>query len=278
MKNGLSETWFVFGVELLLLSLMGKLSNYIHPKFHVAVIITAVLLIAQKFFIWKTSNSEHSSFSYSVFVLWLVMIIMLFDAFSYKANGHTVVEYFSKESFEKLAETDLVRESSSERRSSSSLEESSISVKKVSVHEKGSKIIETNLPWLSLQVREKKWNYSWKVKMMGFVLRDPSLVEKGEVALVRVIVTCCVADAVGIAVRIPDNLKSPYSENAWLQIWGSLVHKKEESKNVAWDKYANIFFIREILLKIDSVSVVNGNVPSPYIFYSSNDEEFRSQY
>lgn len=112
---------------------------------------------------------------------------------------------------------------------------------------------------------------------MGFVLRNPVLVKRGEVALVRVIITCCVADAVGVAVRMPDDPKSPYPENSWLQVRG-VLEREGELRKVPWDRYANILFIRGAVLKIDSVSVVNVDVPDPYIFYSSDEAEFRSQY
>ena len=271
MKHWISETWVAFGVEILLLSWMGKLSNYLHPKFHVAIVLTAILLIVQFFFTRKSSAAAHP---HSVLVLWIVIVVVLFDVFAYKANGHTVLEYFTKEAPDVSS---LPDSSASPSLSSSPDFVSSSSGNPAPVQEGTPALLRTNLPWLSLQVRKKKWNFAQETELMGFVLRNPVLVKRGEVALVRVIITCCVADAVGVAVRMPDDPKSPYPENSWLQVRG-VLEREGELRKVPWDRYANILFIRGAVLKIDSVSIVNVDVPDPYIFYSSDEAEFRSQY
>lgn len=58
----------------------------------------------------------------------------------------------------------------------------------------------------------------------GVVRRSPEMDARGEIALVRVAVTCCLADAVALGVRVKVDDPGKYLDESWIKVYGTLEH------------------------------------------------------
>jgi hypothetical protein len=58
--------------------------------------------------------------------------------------------------------------------------------------------------------------------VQGVCKRTPELDAKGEIALVRVAVSCCLADAVGMGVRVAVENPAQYEDGSWLRAYGRM--------------------------------------------------------
>lgn len=57
----------------------------------------------------------------------------------------------------------------------------------------------------------------------GFVLRTPELDEAGQVAVVRLVITCCFADALAAGVRVKVPEPSAFANGDWVRVAGRLA-------------------------------------------------------
>lgn len=64
----------------------------------------------------------------------------------------------------------------------------------------------------------------------GMVARTPELDARGEVGLVRVAVNCCLADAVGLGLRVKVKDPARYEKGQWLKVHGRLTPESVKSK------------------------------------------------
>ena len=66
--------------------------------------------------------------------------------------------------------------------------------------------------------------------VQGVCKRTPELDAHGEIALLRVAVSCCLADAVGMGVRVAVEDLERFKDGAWLRVYGRLELRPEQER------------------------------------------------
>jgi uncharacterized membrane protein YcgQ (UPF0703/DUF1980 family) len=90
-------------------------------------------------------------------------------------------------------------------------------------------------------------------------------------------ISCCIADAIAIAIRIPQDSLHSYSPEDWYEIRGTL-HRSHPKLKAAWDIYANVHFISRYVLEPDSIVKITEAPADPYLFFFPEDQEMKEQY
>jgi hypothetical protein len=66
--------------------------------------------------------------------------------------------------------------------------------------------------------------------VQGVSRRTPDLDARGEIALLRVAVSCCLADAVGMGVRVAVEDPAAFEDGKWIRVYGMLEERPVEGK------------------------------------------------
>ncbi len=108
----------------------------------------------------------------------------------------------------------------------------------------------------------------------GMVARTPELDARGEVGLVRVAVNCCLADAVGLGLRVKVDDPTRYKTGQWLKVHGRLAPQPSKNKLQA-PQLAGVFITalaEGFVLQAEGVEAVEQDLP--YVFDVRDSEPY----
>ncbi|MFO7595805.1 MAG: hypothetical protein R6W92_05600 [Desulfocurvibacter africanus] len=108
----------------------------------------------------------------------------------------------------------------------------------------------------------------------GMVARTPEMDARGEVGLVRVAVSCCLADAVGLGLRVKVDDPSGYEPGQWFKIYGRLM--PQSAKGLPPAPQMDGVFITALaegfIFQAERVEAVEPDLP--YIFEVRDSEPY----
>ena len=95
----------------------------------------------------------------------------------------------------------------------------------------GREYVRLNVAELFFVANEQRTDHATDYVTRGMVRRAPDLDAAGQIGLMRVAVTCCLADAVGLGVRVAVDDPSRFADGSWLKVWGRLRAEPLPAKN-----------------------------------------------
>ncbi|MFP4316708.1 MAG: hypothetical protein ACLFQR_10855 [Desulfovibrionales bacterium] len=78
--------------------------------------------------------------------------------------------------------------------------------------------------------------------VQGVCKRTPELDAKGQIALVRVAISCCLADAVGMGIRVAVDDPRKFESDVWLEVYGSLKAIEQADEKVRDLQIKGVFY------------------------------------
>lgn len=250
---------------ILSIILQRKLGLYLHPKLHIPVLVSILYLT----YLILSVKIRNFCIHRSTLVTWGIFSIFLLFSFVHLSGffKETKVKATTKsaQTTQSHPQTNLLKTKHSD---SSTPEKEST---------RQSDVLYTNLPWIAMTLEKKRFNASNKISVRGFILRNAALDRLGEAAIARVMISCCIADAIAIAIRIPQDSVHSYSPEDWYEIRGTLHHSHLKSK-ATWNIYANVHFIPRYILEPDSIVKITEAPVDPYLFFFPEDQEMKEQY
>jgi uncharacterized repeat protein (TIGR03943 family) len=89
----------------------------------------------------------------------------------------------------------------------------------------------------------------------GFVYRNRQLDKKGQIAVMRVAMTCCIADAVALGFRISTNGIRKFKSDDWVRVYGHMSRFKPDKveQTVDIDGLANTDLKEDVMFVVDLI-------------------------
>ncbi len=89
----------------------------------------------------------------------------------------------------------------------------------------------------------------------AFVYKNPQLEKKGQIALMRVAMVCCIVDACAIGFRISTNGIRPYKNDDWVRVYGHMERFKPDrlEETVDIEGIANTDLKEDVKFDVDKI-------------------------
>lgn len=273
---------FLIGASTILgVGLTGELRQYLHPRFHIALSLSAAALIL---FALDQIRTKQYSFNPLVLGSWILLIISIAYSFQSPPPPPRVEREVQSSSSVAVKPSSITTAASAgiQKRSRVSILSSSslpeIHAVQSSTSGESIAILKTNIPWLATQVREDKWNYLIPIEVKGQIFRSDELDKNGEIGIHRPLVTCCVADLISIAFRMPVDSLQNFIDKEWIIVHGLLQSRGDQDMYRTRDRRMQFIFMDKAYLLPDHIDFIDVSVPDPYIFYTTDSKDFQEMY
>jgi len=109
----------------------------------------------------------------------------------------------------------------------------------------------------------------------GFVYRNPQLEKKGQIAIMRVAMTCCIADAVALGFRISTNGIGQFKNDEWVRVYGHMERFKPDrlEQTVDIEGIANTDLKDDVMFSVDQIET-DSEPEEPFMLDWKNKEPF----